>query len=115
MFATEDADVATLVVHFTPAEVAQHPRQIFLNIKSLLVMLLDFFRYKKWMENFSASTQHMVLNEWNSCMGSQAVHRIQYKLNLLSEDFFPLLGEKGAEIVNEVNCINSFEENSYYI
>lgn len=55
------------------------------------------------MENFSASTQHMILNELNSCMGSQAVHRIQYKLNLLSEDFFPLLGDKGTEIVNEVN------------
>ncbi|XP_018570801.1 ribonuclease Z, mitochondrial [Anoplophora glabripennis] len=83
IFATEDCDIATLVVHFTPADVVQHPR------------------YKKWMENFSASTQHMILNETNSCMGSQAVHRIQYKLNMLSEDFFPLLSEKGMEIVND--------------
>ena len=34
-------------------------------------------------------------------MGSSAVHRIQYKLNLLSNDFFPLLGDQGTEIIDE--------------
>lgn len=43
-----------------------------------------------------------MLNEMNTCMGSQAVHRIQHKLNLLSEDLFPLLGDKGTEISDEV-------------
>lgn len=38
----------------------------------------------------------------NTCMGSQAVHRIQYKLNLLSEELFPLLGDQGSEVIDEV-------------
>ncbi|KAJ8922916.1 hypothetical protein NQ315_001458 [Exocentrus adspersus] len=86
-FATDDIDVATLVVHFSPVEVVHHPR------------------YKKWIENFSPSTQHLILNELNSCMGSEAVHRIQYKLNLLSKEFFPLLRDKGTEIVNETSGV----------
>lgn len=48
------------------------------------------------------STHHLMLNEMNSCMGSQAVHRIQHKLNLLSEDIFPLLGDNGTEVTDEV-------------
>nr|CAH7765332.1 unnamed protein product [Callosobruchus chinensis] len=82
--ATSDEAVACLVVHFTPAEVVEHPS------------------YKKWIDEFPPSTQHLMLNESNTCMGSLAVHRIQYKLNLLSEELFPLLGDKGTPTVNEV-------------
>lgn len=32
-------------------------------------------------------------------MGSLAVHRIQHKLNLLTEEIFPLLGDRGTEVV----------------
>ncbi|KAJ8965129.1 hypothetical protein NQ314_004354 [Rhamnusium bicolor] len=88
IFAQNEEDLACLVVHFTPQEVVQHPR------------------YKKWIEDFSPSTHHLMLNESNSCMGSQAVHRIQHKLNLLSEDLFPLLGDRGTEIVNEVSEVH---------
>lgn len=56
------------------------------------------------MDDFPATTQHLMLNEMNTCMGSESVHRTQYKLNLLSEDIFPLLGEKGTQVIEEVNC-----------
>lgn len=79
-FAQSDEDLAYLVVHFTPKKVMEHPK------------------YKKWMDDFSLSTQHLVLNESNTCMGSVSVHRIQCKLNLLNENFFPLLGDKGTQI-----------------
>ncbi|KAJ8941617.1 hypothetical protein NQ318_000323 [Aromia moschata] len=86
--AQNDEDLASLVVHFTPKEVLQHPR------------------YKKWIEEFSPSTHHLILNECSTCMGSQSVHRIQYKLNMLSEDMFPLLGDKGTQLVNEASSIH---------
>lgn len=57
-----------------------------------------FLRYKEWIDRFSPSTHHMVLNEANTCMGSISVHRIQHKLNALSEKMFPLLGDKGSEV-----------------
>lgn len=44
-----------------------------------------------------------MLNEMNTCMGSEAVHRVQVKLNLLSEEIFPLLGDKGSDIIDEVS------------
>ncbi|XP_072394529.1 ribonuclease Z, mitochondrial isoform X2 [Diabrotica undecimpunctata] len=74
----DETQIASLIVHFTPKNVVENPR------------------YKAWMEHFPASTTHLMLNEYNTCMGSEAVHRIQYKLNLLSNDIFPLLGEKGT-------------------
>ncbi|XP_048520039.1 ribonuclease Z, mitochondrial isoform X2 [Dendroctonus ponderosae] len=77
-FAQFDDDAACLVVHFTPKDVMELPL------------------YKRWMEDFTPSTQHIQVNDSNSCMGSTAVHRIQYKLNLLSPDFFPLLGDRGT-------------------
>ncbi|XP_049817981.1 ribonuclease Z, mitochondrial isoform X2 [Aethina tumida] len=80
--AKRDEDLAYLVVHFTPKNVMDHPR------------------YKAWIDDFSPSTSHLVLNESNNCMGSLSVHRIQHKLNLLSEDLFPLLGDDGTEIVD---------------
>lgn len=59
-----------------------------------------FFRYKEWMERFSASTQHIVLNDSNTCMGSVAVHRIQRQLNLLNQEIFPILGDNGLQVEN---------------
>ncbi|CAH0564098.1 unnamed protein product [Brassicogethes aeneus] len=82
-FATKDEDLAYLVVHFTPQNVMDNPR------------------YKAWIEDFSPSTSHLVLNETNTCMGSLSVHRIQHKLNLLAEELFPLLGDNGTLTVTE--------------
>lgn len=53
------------------------------------------------MDRFSVSTHHLVLNEDNTCMGSTAVHRIQYKLNSLEPFIFPLLKDPGFS-----NCEN---------
>ncbi|GLV41872.1 Ribonuclease Z [Carabus blaptoides fortunei] len=81
-----DEDLAYFIVHFTPADVMEHPR------------------YREWIDKFSPSTQHLVLNNRNRCMGSTAVHRIQYKLNMLHTDMFPLLGDDGTQIVEENKC-----------
>ncbi|XP_014276351.1 ribonuclease Z, mitochondrial isoform X1 [Halyomorpha halys] len=66
-----------LIVHFTPPEIMCHPI------------------YKKWMEGFRLTTQHLLVNEANTCLGSTAVHRVQYKLNLIEPSFFPLLKDSG--------------------
>lgn len=63
------------------------------------------FRYQEWIENFSPSTQHLVLNDANTCMGSVAVHRIQYQLNLLSSEIFPLLSDRGTATSIEKHCV----------
>ncbi|KAK3890834.1 hypothetical protein Pcinc_005239 [Petrolisthes cinctipes] len=78
--ANSKGDLADVVVHFTPAPVMEHPR------------------YREWMSRFSPLTTHIIINETSSCMGSKAVHRIQYKLNLLSDSLFPLLSDKGIPI-----------------
>lgn len=50
-----------------------------------------------------------MMNDANTCMGSAAVHRIQYKLNLLSDDLFPLLRDKGTALENVNNLIINME------
>ncbi|KAK4874327.1 hypothetical protein RN001_013687 [Aquatica leii] len=77
--ADSDDLFAYLVVHFTPEHIMCHPE------------------YKRWMSLFSPSTHHLNLNDSNTCMGSESVHRIQYKLNLLHNNFFPLLGDHGSK------------------
>ncbi|KAB0794016.1 hypothetical protein PPYR_13636 [Photinus pyralis] len=76
---TDDNLVAYLVVHFTPSNIINHPK------------------YREWISKFSPSTQHLVLNETNTCMGSESVHRVQYKLNLLHDAVFPLLSDRGSK------------------
>lgn len=113
MTATDEKDVASLVVHFSPKNVMEHPKYDYLRIAFIIVKKI-ICRYKKWMDRFSASTHHLVLNESNSCMGSVAVHRIQHKLNLLNQDIFPLLGDCGIQIENVVFfCFNKILELSY--
>lgn len=73
-------DFPHVVVHFTPANVMAHPR------------------YIQWMEKFRVTTKHLVLNDSCKGMGSEAVHRIQHKLNILDKDMFPLLKEDGVEL-----------------
>ncbi|XP_042858689.1 ribonuclease Z, mitochondrial-like [Penaeus japonicus] len=78
-----DSDLAEVVVHFTPSHVMASPR------------------YQEWMSRFSPSTNHIIANDASSCMGSEAVHRLQYKLNHLSDDLFPLLQDKSIPIQKE--------------
>ncbi|KAL3273587.1 hypothetical protein HHI36_015020 [Cryptolaemus montrouzieri] len=82
-FAENDEDAASVVVHFTPKRVMDDPR------------------YQSWMKSFLTSTQHLILNETNTCMGSIAVHRIQHKLNMIHPKIFPLLGDNGTKVADE--------------
>lgn len=66
-------DIASCVIHFTPENV------------------LNDTRYKNWMNKFAKSTYHMIINKQNEGVGSEAIHRMQYKLHLLHPKLFPLL------------------------
>ncbi|XP_045771423.1 ribonuclease Z, mitochondrial isoform X2 [Maniola jurtina] len=66
-------NIPTVVVHYTPPHVLQHPK------------------YRAFMAKFGTSTRHLILNSQNSCLGSEAVHRTQHKLHLLDADMFPML------------------------
>ncbi|XP_055545892.1 ribonuclease Z, mitochondrial [Wyeomyia smithii] len=74
--ATTDADQAMYVIHFTPLEVMETPE------------------YKRFIDKFSPSTKHVALNSINSFSGYVASHRIQYHLNQLDQQIFPLLKEQ---------------------
>ncbi|XP_035910676.1 ribonuclease Z, mitochondrial [Anopheles stephensi] len=77
--ATDEADQAIFVVHFTPVDVMRCEE------------------YRQFMDRFSASTRHIALNEVNNFSGYIAAHRIQYHLNQLDEQIFPLLREENNE------------------
>lgn len=52
------------------------------------------------MKLFPSETYHLLLNNENKCLGSTAIHRIQYKLNMLDEHIYPLLEDKGIPSMN---------------
>lgn len=52
------------------------------------------------MNLFPSKTYHLILNDENKCLGSTAIHRIQYKLNMLDEQIYPLLKDKGIPSKN---------------
>ncbi|CAL4134523.1 unnamed protein product, partial [Meganyctiphanes norvegica] len=87
--ATNESEMAEVVIHFTPPHVMIDPR------------------YKEWMSRFPPSTVQIVLNENSSCLGSVAVHRIQYKLNHLSQTLFPLLKDSSILPQNTENGIEN--------
>ncbi|XP_011335236.1 ribonuclease Z, mitochondrial isoform X2 [Ooceraea biroi] len=68
-------DIPYCIVHFTPQNVMDDPR------------------YVDWMGKFGLNTRHIVVNEENECMGTEAVHRHQHKLHTLHPDIFPFLNE----------------------
>ncbi|KAG8225915.1 hypothetical protein J437_LFUL005951, partial [Ladona fulva] len=80
----ENKDDIMAVVHFCPLEV------------------LSDAQYLEWASQFPVSTTHISIGEGNVCSGSIAVHRLQYKLNLLHPKIFPLLADSGIpSIVND--------------
>lgn len=83
--ATDSREVAALVVHFTPPDIIKTDK------------------YRSWMQKFSESTQHLVLNTENPTLNSIAIHRIQQKLHLVHPQIFSLLSEE-HKIKN--HCIN---------
>lgn len=73
----DSTENAAIVVHFTPAKIAKEPK------------------YKEWIRRFPKSTKHLFVNEDNKCLGSVGIQRLQYKLNLLHPEIFPLLPDCG--------------------
>ena len=84
-----ESDVAQVIVHFTPLKIARNSR------------------YRAWCESFSRTTQHIYINEENSCLGSERVHKIQYKLNHVYSPSFPLLHDSSIPSVGTNGCDNS--------
>ncbi|CAG7701988.1 unnamed protein product [Allacma fusca] len=87
---TEDPDLTpSIVVHFTPDKIVLDPR------------------YQEWMQKFGPKTKHMLLNSACTSLGSEAVHRLQQKLNLFDEYMFPLLtgGERSRSCLLEYDDI----------
>uniref|UniRef100_A0A1B0GNA5 ribonuclease Z n=1 Tax=Phlebotomus papatasi TaxID=29031 RepID=A0A1B0GNA5_PHLPP len=76
--ANDEENIAAVVVHFTPVEVAEKAE------------------YREFMEKFSPSTKHIILNEKNNSSGNISVHRIQWQLNQLNDLVFPILSETNA-------------------
>lgn len=68
---TEDS--AALVVHMTPEAV------------------LTSDQYKKWMERFPSTTEHLILNEQVSTVHNVRSHKIQAQLNMIHPNIFPQL------------------------
>ncbi|MCL4136031.1 UNVERIFIED_CONTAM: hypothetical protein GTU68_056033, partial [Idotea baltica] len=81
--AAKPEDVASVVVHFTPAP------------------LLNEHCYREWVEKFSRNTTHIYINENSRCLGSESVHKIQFKLNHLYPDSFSLLSDSKLFSVEE--------------
>lgn len=60
---------------------------------------MNLTRYQAFLNRFGTTTRHLLLNEQNSCLGSEAVHRTQHKLHLLDPDIFPLLKDVSVPAV----------------
>lgn len=72
--ATNENDAAMVVIHFAPDRIVQ------------------MREYQEFIDDFSPSTQHLYLNDRNSFSGYLSAHRIQWKLNQVNGNIFPLLG-----------------------
>ncbi|XP_076609694.1 zinc phosphodiesterase ELAC protein 2 [Chaetodon auriga] len=66
-------DPAALVVHMTPESV------------------LKTDQYKQWMERFSSSTEHLILNEYACTVHNIRSYKIQAQLNMIHPEIFPEL------------------------
>ncbi|XP_070158623.1 ribonuclease Z, mitochondrial [Polyergus mexicanus] len=76
---SDESDTPFCIVHFTPQRVMDDPR------------------YIEWMVKFDRNTYHIVINEENECMGTEAIHRQQHKLHMLHSEIFPFLNEKSFQ------------------
>lgn len=64
-----------VVIHFTQAAILKHPK------------------YEKFLSQFPAGVDHLLANGSHSFSGYVAAHRIQWQLNRLEPQVFPLLAE----------------------
>lgn len=72
--AANENDAAMVVLHFAPERIVQ------------------LAKYQEFVDKFTPSTQHLYLNDRNSFSGYLSAHRIQWKLNQVDDQLFPLLG-----------------------
>lgn len=84
---SNENDTPFCIVHFTPQKVMDDPR------------------YIDWMVKFDRNTHHIIVNEKNECMGTEAIHRQQHKLHMLHSEIFPLLNEKSFQKKTQVRCM----------
>lgn len=89
--ALSDDQVALVVIHFSPEDIVANPI------------------YQAWMEKFTASTKHLMVNEQNEFTGYFASHRIQRQLNELDDDVFPMLKEEHPYLANPAKEINKLD------
>ncbi|GAB0087583.1 Ribonuclease Z [Sergentomyia squamirostris] len=73
-----EENLASVVVHFTPSEIAERRE------------------YQEFIDKFSPSTKHIILNDRNNSSGNISAHRIQWQLNQLNDLVFPPLSETNA-------------------
>ncbi|KAJ8683123.1 hypothetical protein QAD02_018915 [Eretmocerus hayati] len=76
-------DTVSCIVHFTPDDVLNNPR------------------YQDWMRKFGPTTEHLIINEKNVGVASEAMHKMQHQLHLIHPTIFPLF--KDVEYNNPVN------------
>lgn len=55
------------------------------------------------MNKFSSESEHIILTEGNTCMGSEAVYKNQYMLNMLHPEIFPVLSRHDTKENEKVN------------
>uniref|UniRef100_I3JT32 Zinc phosphodiesterase ELAC protein 2 n=1 Tax=Oreochromis niloticus TaxID=8128 RepID=I3JT32_ORENI len=86
-------DPAALVVHMTPESV------------------LKTDQYKKWMERFPSTTEHLILNEHACAIHNIRSHKIQAQLNMIHPEIFPQLKPQAALHVPNVRaeCLLKFQ------
>ncbi|XP_031837822.1 ribonuclease Z [Nomia melanderi] len=87
-FLNTDNYAKVLVYHFTPAKIFNRSE------------------YQTWIKAFGMSTKHIVLNEENTCLGSEGVYKQQHLLNLLHSEIFPPLSEDSLKEENEMELTN---------
>ncbi|KAI3359484.1 hypothetical protein L3Q82_013880 [Scortum barcoo] len=69
----ETENPVALVVHMTPER------------------LLKTDQYKKWMERFPSTTEHLIINEHTCMVHNIRSHKIQTQLNMIHPEIFPRL------------------------
>ncbi|XP_015188862.1 PREDICTED: ribonuclease Z, mitochondrial isoform X2 [Polistes dominula] len=95
--ALDENDKPYCIIHFTPQEIIDNPK------------------YKEWMNNFDSNTYHLIINESNTCLGSEAVYKQQHMYNLLNPKMFPYLETKCFQHESDVNCQNLDTDNNLRI
>lgn len=67
------------------------------------------------MKKFPKSTLHVNANDSNKCLGLVGCHEMQYKLNLLDSNVFPLLKDDSVPVYKTYVCKTDKEELDYLL